>query len=328
MVQDGAIILDQNTFEMLDGTFTMTGSYVTKDLDEPKYDLGFKIEDLSIASAFESFGTVQDYVPIAKQVTGNFSTEFKVDGLLGSDMMPVTEAINLEGLVNVAQATLNSGTFVTKLNTLTSLNSGGASSDTKKAVSLKDVLIKTAIKEGRLFVEPFNLEVQGQKATVGGSNTLDGKLDYSMLVKEIPTGAVGNALNSAVSSLTGKNDLISSAMDIDIGIGGTFDDVKLQLLGASPSGSTSSSSATEVFKQQISSKVDDEKAKAEAEIAKKKAEAEAKAKAEAEAAKAALEAKKKAAQDSIKAAEAAAKKKVEEEAKKKVKSLFKRGGGK
>lgn len=272
LVKDGAIRLDENTFNMLDGTFTMTGSYITKDLDQPKYDLGFKVQNLSIGSAFESFSTIQQYVPIAKQVTGSFSTEFKVDGLLGSDMMPIMDAINLDGLVNVAQATLSSGSFVTKLNALTSLNSGANSSGSGKSLSLKDVLVKTAIKDGRLFVEPFNLEVQGQKATLGGSNSLEGALDYSMLVKEIPTGAVGNALSSAVSSITGQNNLISGAMDIDIGIGGTYDDVKLQLLGASPSGSTGTSSATAVFKQQMASKVDEEKAKAEEELEKKKEE--------------------------------------------------------
>lgn len=272
LVKDGAIILDENTFGMLDGTFTMTGSYVTKDVDQPKYDLGFDIKNLSIGRAFESFSTVQEYVPIAKQVTGSFSTSFKVDGLLGSDMMPITDAINLDGLLNVAQATLNSGTFVSKLNTLTSLKSGNNASESEKAVTLKDVLINAAIKDGRLFVEPFNLEVQGQKATVGGSNSLEGALDYSMLVKEIPTGSVGSALSSAVGSLTGQNNLVSGAMDIDIGIGGTYDDVQLKLLGASPSGSTGGSSATEVFKQQMTSKVDEEKAKVEEELTKKKEE--------------------------------------------------------
>ncbi|MBC6399738.1 MAG: AsmA family protein [Ekhidna sp.] len=327
VIRDGAIVLEENSFNMMDGTLEMTGSYVTKNLDQPKYDLAFKIKELSIANAFESFSTVQQYVPIAKQVTGKFSTEFTANGLLGSDMTPIMDVINLDGLVNIAQATLNSGSFVNKLNSLTALKSGSNSSGIEKSVSLKDVLVKAAIKDGRLFVEPFNLEVQGQKATIGGSNTLDGKLNYSMLIKEIPTGAVGNALNSAVSSLTGGKSLISNKMDIDIGIGGTYDDVKVSLLSASPSGSDGQSSATKAFKQQITSKVDEEKAKAEADLAKTKAEAEAKARAAEEKAKADLEAKKKAVQDSIKAAEAAAKKKLKEDAKKKVKSLFKKGGG-
>ena len=52
LVKDGAIILDRNSFNMLDGTFELTGSYVTKDLDKPKYSLGFKVKDLSIGKCF------------------------------------------------------------------------------------------------------------------------------------------------------------------------------------------------------------------------------------------------------------------------------------
>ncbi|WP_420576685.1 AsmA-like C-terminal region-containing protein [Ekhidna sp.] len=280
LVKDGAIILDRNSFNMLDGTFELTGSYVTKDLDKPKYSLGFKIKDLSIGNAFQTFETVQSYVPIAKQVTGKFSTDFNVSGLLGEDMMPIMEAINLKGLVNVAQAKLEGGTFMQKLSSVAALKTGAADGGTKDNISLKDVLIKTEIKDGRMYVEPFELNVKGQKAVVGGNNTIDGKLNYSMLLKDIPTGAVGDALNNAISSFTGGKKLIADKIDLDLGIGGTYDDPQVKLLGSSES--SGGSGAADSFKKQISSQVDEQKAKAEAELAKKKAEAEAKAKAELE----------------------------------------------
>ena len=281
LVKEGAVILDENSFNMLDGTFELSGSYVTKDLEEPKYDFGFKVKDLSIASAFESFSTIQQYVPIAKQVTGKFSTDFNVNGLLGSDMMPLMNEINLGGLVNIAQASLSKGDFISKLNSVAAFKSGAASNSNTDPISIKDVLIKTEIKDGRLFVEPFDLNVKGQKATLGGSNTLDGSLNYSMLIKEIPTGIVGNALNSAMSSLTGGKKLVSDNIDIDLGIGGTYDDVKVSLLSSSASGVAGG--AADVFKQQITSKVDEQKAKAEAELDKRKEEQKQKIISEAEA---------------------------------------------
>lgn len=328
IVRDGAIILDKNTFNMLEGSFELSGLYVTKDLVNPKYDFGFKIKNLSIASSFESFETVQKYVPIAKQVTGNFSTDFHVNGLLGTDMMPLMDQINLQGLVNVVQATLKGGTFMNKLNTVTALKPGSTSSSSteEKKISLKDVLIATEIKDGRLFIEPFDLQVNGQKATLGGSNTLDGQLDYSMLLRDIPTGAIGAALNTAIGSLIGGKKLVSDKINLNLAIGGTYDDVQVKLLGTSQSGS-GSTSATAAFKQELSSKVGEEKAKVDAEIAKKKAEAQAKAKAASDSAKVAAAAKKKAVQDSINAVLEAEKKKAEEAAKSKVKDLFKKKGG-
>ncbi len=336
LVRDGAIILDQNSFKMLDGTFSLAGSYRTKDLEKPKYDFSFDIKELSIANAFSSFETVQQYVPIAKQVTGKFSTNFKVDGSLGEDMMPLMDEMNLAGLVNVAQASLQQGDFLNKVSALTSLKSG-ASNQSGKGISLKDVLVSTSIKNGRLFVDPFDLEVNGQKATLAGSNSLDGNLDYEMVMKDIPTGAIGNALNSALSSVTGGKKLISDKIDLDIGIEGNYSDPKVRLLGSSPS-SAGSGGAKAALQQQLTNKVDEEKARAEAELAKQKAEAEAKLAAE----KAAAEAKAKAAADEAKAeaeakkkaAEAEAKRKLEEEKKKaeeavkdKVKNLFKKKGG-
>ncbi|MEM7297828.1 MAG: AsmA-like C-terminal region-containing protein [Bacteroidota bacterium] len=283
LVKDGAIVLDQNTFNMLDGTFELTGSYVTKDLDQPEYDFGFKVKDVSIGGAFESFSTIQEFVPIAKQVTGKFSTDFNVNGLLGEDMMPVMDKMNLAGLVNVAQASLTGGDFMSKLGAVAALKSGASASSSEKSISLKDVLIKTAIRDGRLFVEPFDLEANGQKATLGGSNTLDGQLDYAMQMQDVPTGAIGNALNSALSSFTGGKKLVSDKINLNLGIGGTYDDVQVKLLGTSPAGGSGSSSGSAAFKEELTSKVDDKKAEAEAEIEKKKEEQRQKIIAEAEA---------------------------------------------
>ena len=334
LIKDGAIILDENTFQMLDGTFSLAGSYRTKDLDKPKYDFSFDIKELSIPSAFNSFEVVQSYVPIAKQVTGKFSTNLTVDGTLGADMMPEMDEMNMSGLVNIAQAALQGGGLVDKVSAVTSLKGGGGSSTESKGINIKDVLISTAIRNGRLFVEPFDLEVNGQKASVGGSNSLDGDLDYAMLMKDIPTGQIGDALNSAISSFTGGQKLISDKIDLNLGIGGTYDDPQVKLLGSSPS-SGGSSGASASFKDQMSSKVDDEKAKAEAELerqkveaearlAEERAEAEAKAKAAADSTKAALEAKRKAAEEEAKRKLEEEKKKAEEAAKDKVKDLFKR----
>ncbi|MEP1033977.1 AsmA-like C-terminal region-containing protein [Ekhidna sp.] len=281
LIKDGAIILDKNSFKMLDGTFELTGSYVTKDLEKPTYDLGFKIKDLSIGSAFSAFETIQSYAPIAKQVTGKFSSDFKVNGLLGEDMMPIMDAIDLTGLVNIAEAALEKGDFLQKLSSVASLKPG-AQAQSNKNITLKDVLVITSIKNGRMFVEPFELEVNGQKAVVGGNNGLDGSLDYSMQLKDISTGQIGSALNSALSSFTGGKKLVAEKINLNLGIGGTYDDPKVKLLGTSNASSGSSGGTAVDFKKQLTEKVDEQKEKAAAEIAKQKAEAEAKTKAELE----------------------------------------------
>lgn len=281
-IKDGAVLLEENSFKMLDGTFELTGSYRTKDLEKPAYDLKFKIKNLSIASAFSSFETIQQYVPIAKQVSGKFSTTFDVNGLLGADLMPITEEINLAGLVNIAEASLDKGDFMQKLSAVTSLQSGSASGSDK--ITVKDVLIATSIENGRMYVEPFNLKVKGQEATVGGNNGLDGSLDYAMLLKDVPTGAVGNAINSALSSFTGGNKLVADKINLNLGIGGTTDDPKIKLLGTSDGSSSggAASVAKQAVKDQVSAQINEQKEKAQAELDKQKEEQRQKILAEAE----------------------------------------------
>lgn len=329
IIRDGAIRLNENSFNLLEGTFKLSGSYETKDLDQPKYDLGFEVKDLSISSAFQTFETVKKYVPIAEHVSGTFNTDFSVSGLLGQDMMPIMDAINMQGLVNIAKASLDRGAFIQKLSSVASLKTGLNASSKTQQISLKDVLIKTQIKDGRMFIEPFDLKVNGQEAVLGGSNTLDGKLDYSMLLKDVPTGQIGSALNSAISSFTGGKKIIADKIDLNLGIGGTYDDPSVKLLGTSNSqGSGGSSSLEAGLKDKLEEQKANAKAEAEAELAKQKAAAEAKAKAAADSAKAVLKAQKKATEDSVKAAIEAKKKAAEEAAKKKVKSLFKKKGDK
>ncbi len=84
----------------------MNGTYNTKDIDHPKYDFGLKIEDLSIKQAATSFSIVKTYAPVAGLMTGNFGTDFKINGELGKDMMPKMNTVNGSGIIKIAQASL------------------------------------------------------------------------------------------------------------------------------------------------------------------------------------------------------------------------------
>lgn len=315
LIKDGALILDENTFKMLEGAFTLKGAYVTKDLENPKYDFSLGIKDLSIARAHQSFGVVQQYVPIARQVSGNFSTDVRVDGLLGQDMMPLMDEINMAGMVSITEALLEKGEFVQKVSSVASLK-GIGDDQASQNIKIKDVLISTAIKNGRLYVDPFDIEVNGQEAVLGGSNGLDGSLDYIMTMKDVPTGIVGDALNNALRSFTGGKKMVADKVDLNLGIGGTYSAPRVSLLGSSPSSSGGASEVTTSLEDQVMSKVNEQKA-----------EAERKAKEIAEKKKLEVEEKKKKAEEEAKRKLEEEKKKAEEEAKKKLKKLFKKGGG-
>ena len=151
VVKDGVADLRGLKFNMLGGTFTVTGSYSTKDIKHPKYDFGLKIEGASIKQAANTSSIVQTYAPIAGLVNGNFSTDFRISGELLQTMMPNLTTVDGAGLIKIVEAALTGSKLVSGITSLTSLE------NTDK-VTLKDVLMSASIKNGRLGVKPFDVK--------------------------------------------------------------------------------------------------------------------------------------------------------------------------
>lgn len=261
IIRDGAVTMEQVGFGLLDGQFVMNGSYESAmALDKPLYDFDLAIEGLSISSAFKSFVTVQKLVPAAEKMTGKFSTDFKIGGTMGQDMMPIYEDMQGAGLVEIAQASLKDVKVLSAVSEVSKL------SQSDGEVTLKDVLLATEIRDGRLWVEPFDLKIGGRKATVGGSTGVDGSLDYAMSM-DVPSGQVGQALNNAISSFAGVSDAVGKDITLSLGILGTYDKPNVKLLSASPSGSGSGgvkAALEQQAKEKIAAKKDEVAKKVEA----------------------------------------------------------------
>ncbi len=230
IIRDGALALNEVDFELLDGSFTMNGLYETSLPGDPTYSYDLNIKDLSIPESFKAFSTVQKLAPFAEKMDGKFSTNFQISGALAEDMSPIYETMQGSGLLEIAQASLSNVKLLTAASSVSSLDQKDGS------VSLRDVLMQAEIRDGSVFIDPFDMKMAGYTTTIAGSNTIDGQLNYTMTMKEVSAGAVGDAVTSAISSLTGTK-LSGSKIDINFGVGGNFTDPTVKLLGVSPAGS-------------------------------------------------------------------------------------------
>ncbi len=221
IAKDGIANLSNVKFNMLGGTFGVNGAYNPKDIAHPTYDFALKIDGMSIQQAATSFSIVKTYVPIAGLVNGNFSTDFKVNGELGQDLMPKMETVNGAGLVKVAQAALTQSKLVSGVTSLTKL------SDTDE-VTLKDVLISASISDGRLSVKPFDVKFGNYVTTVAGSTGMDGTINYSLKMM-VPAGQLGSQFNNFVNQNTGTTNA-TTEIPLTIGVGGTYNDPKTTLM--------------------------------------------------------------------------------------------------
>lgn len=219
VLRDGIANLNGLKFNMLGGTFVVTGAYNTQDLEKPAYDFGLKIDNVSISQAYATFSTIRTFVPIAEKMTGNFSTDFKVNGLLQQDLMPDMGTVNGAGLVKIAQATVQGSDFVGKVTAVTKL-------DDAKEVTLKDVLMSATIENGTLSVKPFDVKFGSYTTTVNGSTDLNGNINYNLRMI-VPAGKLGSEFNALVG---GAKSGSSQNVPLTIGLLGTYDNPKPTLI--------------------------------------------------------------------------------------------------
>jgi uncharacterized protein involved in outer membrane biogenesis len=222
IIRDGIANLSGLKFKMLGGTFGIDGTYNTKDVLHPKYDLALKIQDLAIQQAAASFSVVKTYAPVAGLVNGKFNTDFKLAGELQQDMMPKMETVNGAGIIKIAQASLKNSKLISGITSVTKLN------DTDE-VTLKDALMSATIENGKLTVKPFDVNVGPYKSTVGGTTALDGAIDYTMKMN-VPPNKLSSEFNGFIAKNTGAKNDPNAPVPLTIAMTGTAADPKTKLV--------------------------------------------------------------------------------------------------
>jgi AsmA-like protein len=213
-VKDQRITLENFQMNTLGGEIGVTGFYETTNLAKPTFDVGLKMTKVDIPSAFETLTTVRMMAPVAKYARGNFSTDLRIDGALGKDMMPLFDGLDGRGSLQTSQLVLEDFPAMEKVVDLTKLQF--LDNPTLKA-------IRTAfqIRDGRLQVDPFAVNLGKSTMKVSGSNGLDQSLQYALRLR-VPRSELGEAANQAVAGLVaragGAGINLQAAPEIELGI--------------------------------------------------------------------------------------------------------------
>ena len=218
-IKDQRITLENFRLNTLGGEIGVTGFYETTSPAKPTFDVGLKMTKVDIPAAFEALTTVQMLAPVAKYAQGNFSTDLKLHGALGKDMMPLFDGLDGRGSLQTSQLVLEDFPALEKVVDVTKLQF--LDNPTMRA-------LRTAfqIRDGRLHVEPFAVNIGKTTMNVSGSNGLDQSLQYALTLK-VPRSELGTAANQAVAGLVsragGAGIDLQAAQEIELGIqlGGT-----------------------------------------------------------------------------------------------------------
>ena len=252
-VLDGVATLNNLNFNTLGGDFTMSGDYDSRDLTHPAFDMGLGVKGLSVQEAYKNITSVRLLAPIAQFINGDFSTDVKLSGELGKDLMPNLATISGSGLMELAKAALTESKFVRGIAAFASMDSK------ENSISLEDILMNFSIKDGKLNVKPFDLKVAGYESNVSGAVGLDGKIDFKMAL-DVPAGELGQSANNLIESLRGQEASNSQMVKLNLNIGGTYSDPKFGLDGGGTASTVKSAAedAIEEEKEKLEEEVKDE----------------------------------------------------------------------
>ena len=195
-VKDQRVTLEDFRMNALGGEIGVTGFYETTTPSKPTFDVGLKLTKLDIPSTFQAFTTVQMLAPVARYAVGKVTTDLHVNGALGKNMMPLFPGLSGKGNLQTSELVLKDFPALEKVVDVTKLQF-------LDNPALQALRAAFQIRDGRLFVQPFDVKVGETTMTVSGSNGLDQSLQYTLNL-QVPRSMLGGAANQALAGLVSK----------------------------------------------------------------------------------------------------------------------------
>lgn len=275
-VAEGRVAMEKLNMNLLQGSMLMNGEYNTQDVTKPLASFTLDMKDIDIPSSFNAFTAMQQLAPIAKDAKGKISVLFSFTTLLDAHMSPVLSTMNGKGKLSSKQIEISNSPTFNKIADATKY-------EKLRKVTMNDVNLSFKIENGRIYVDPFDTKLIGNKTTISGDQGLDQTMNY-LMVMGVPSSQLGSAVGSLNSALASKGvNVLGDMVNLGITITGTVADPKI---GVTLKGSEGKS-VTESAKEQVKKVIEDKKAQVKAEASKKAQEILEKAQKEADAIKAA-----------------------------------------
>ncbi|OJU53600.1 MAG: hypothetical protein BGN96_17265, partial [Bacteroidales bacterium 45-6] len=202
-VKDGILSFKNLGGNALGGSLLMNGTYNTAaNPKAPKVAMDMKLSNVSFAQTFKSVEMVQKFAPIFEKIGGNYSMNFNMNSVMGSNYLDMLKTLTMNGLLQSSDVKVQ-GTEV--LNSLAS----SLKTDALKSLAVKDLKLPFTIENGRVNTKPFTVNANGGQLNLSGTTGLDQTIDYK-------------------GTVTLPKNLANKYVDnIGITIGGTFTKPKI-----------------------------------------------------------------------------------------------------
>lgn len=180
----GKIYMQNTTFNIIDCIVRIDGGYDDESPMAANFNLQFQAKDFNIKRAYKEIPLFHELVTAAENMEGIVSLNYTLKGDLDGNMSPIYPSLKGEGTIFVRDVQVSG----LKLFGSISKKTGSEGLDNP---NVKDIQIKSSIKNNLIKVEPFTLKVAGFRPTIKGTTSFDGLLDLRIRLGLPPGGLIG-----------------------------------------------------------------------------------------------------------------------------------------
>ncbi|MBP6373820.1 MAG: AsmA-like C-terminal region-containing protein [Flavobacterium sp.] len=188
-IQNQAVGLEQIRAQLFQGVITADGSVSTQ-AKVPEFAMKLGMQNMSISQVFTQLTMLQKMAPIAKVVSGQFSSNIQVAGNLDAlALTPDLKSISgdlMGGLSNTKITAENSPL-------LQKLDQQFPFLDVNK-LNLNEIKLSMQFNKGQVAVKPFTLHYQDIGVTIAGNHRFDQNMNYTLNF-DVPAKYVAKELN-------------------------------------------------------------------------------------------------------------------------------------
>jgi len=314
VIRDQVLDMNNLSFNTLGGSMKLSGTYATKVRKEADMKFEMDIKGFDIQQTVKTFNFVKKMASIAEKTSGRFNTTMNFNGKLDEHLQPKIQTLNGDGKLSTMNIVISQFPPLVKVADVLKM-------DQFKQLAISNTNISFKFKDGRVNVDPFDVNLAGVNTNIKGSSGFDQTIDYT-LGMNIPTSKLPAQATSVLNGLISKANAngatvkLGETIKVNALIGGTVNNptVKTDLKDA---GKAAANELKEKVKEEFDKQKKDleDKAKVEADRIKKETEDHVKSE---------VDKAKKEAETKVKAEIEKAKKDATQKAKDALNSLFKK----
>lgn len=193
-IKDQQAILENMTSNIFDGTLSISGDVSTK-AETPSFNFDLGIDNFDIAQSFNGMELLQSIAPIANLFQGKLNTDLKLSGNLNDELSLDISSVSGDALAELLTTKINSND-----SKLLSKLDGELSFIDLDQLDLKDIKTKLSFANGKVSVQPFDLNYKDIGITVSGAHGFDKTVDYNA-VFNVPAKYLGSEVNRLIGKI-------------------------------------------------------------------------------------------------------------------------------